>query len=159
MALILIISALVLLYYSGCLSSENLDKSNKSPYKEYISKPLSLNDDYVLCENRNPKDPEFRYAILINEYIPADWFVIDTLSKGTEIKLTKAMQFRTKLSGVIGSYVIGTVYADSLKKEICFAYNWGTQENDFSTKKRKIYWSFPRAIWQEKEDTTKYYTK
>ncbi|TKB97422.1 hypothetical protein [Pedobacter cryotolerans] len=158
MMLIILLSMGGILFFFGlfCRSS---NKSNKNPFKENIGIPLTLNNDYMLCENLSLKDKNKRYSILFTDHLPNQYTKVELLKKGTIIKLSKAIQSKTSLSGVVESYVLGTVYSESLNKEVIFFKSWGGLYNDFSSGKRQTYWSFEKAIWQDKVDTTKYYPK
>ena len=156
MIVILILVSTALVVYSCNFFASRKDKSKEQPYKEYIGKILTLNDDYILCERKDFKVPKEQYYIIKDDN-SAGPIKIDLLKKGTTIKLSKAIHYNTGLSGIIGSYVVGRVFADGLKKEVDFFYMWGNKENDFSNGKNQTYFTFPKAIWQEKEDTTRYF--
>ncbi len=147
----------ILFFFGLFYSSSN--KSNKTPFKENIGIPLTLNNDYVLCENLSLKDKNKRYFIFCTDHLPHPYTKVELLKKGTIIKLSKAIQSKTSLSGVVESYVLGSVFSESLNKEVTFFKSWGGLHNDFSSCKRQTYWSFEKAIWQDKVDTTKYYPK
>jgi hypothetical protein len=158
MIVIILVGICVILFSCGLFYSSS-NKSNKSPFKENIGIPLTLNNDYLLCENPDFKDKNKRYFILFTNHLPHPYIKVDFLKKGTKIKLSKAIQSRNSLSGVVESYVLGTVYSEGLNKEVIFFKSWGELQNDFSSGKRQAYWSFEKAIWQDKVDTTKYYAK
>ena len=147
----------ILFFFGLFYSSSN--KSNKTPFKENIGIPLTLNNDYVLCENLSLKDKNKRYFIFCTDHLPHPYTKVELLKKGTIIKLSKAIQSKTSLSGVVESYVLGSVFSESLNKEVTFCKGWGELQHDFSSGKRQTYWSFEKAIWQDKVDTTKYYPK
>lgn len=152
-----LVCIMAFLYTCNVFESRH-NRTKKSPYKEYMNIPLILNDNYILCDESQFKLPKEKYFILKDDN-RAGLHRVAKLPKGTIIVLNKAIQYHTGLSGVIGSYVVGKVYIDSLKEEIIFYCGWGHIYNDFKNGKRLRYWQFEKAIWQTTEDTTRYYTK
>lgn len=150
------LSIVSFLFLLSCIVvDKNTDISQLSPFTEYMGVPLTLKDEYVLCENYDFKVIDEPYFIFKDDN-RAGLRKVEFLPKGTEIILSKAKEFKLGLASVSGTYVVGKVYSKTFQKEVAFYYRWGAKENKAYNDSLPTYWVFDKAMWQEKKDTTKF---
>ena len=131
--------------------------SDQKPYSAIVNKTVTLkrqafialnvewnayDNPYLICES----DSDFLSEVGTKYTLPI----------GTTLIITEANVYTNGTSGFSSAYVLGSVYVKELKKEVPFEYRWGKQ-NVVIYGDAIDYWTFPLAIWQEKELQGKFY--
>ena len=143
----------VLLLYEA-LRTKITNVSSKSPYAQFINRPLVLSRPATISKSQEP-DVQAHPYLLTDAPIEARGIDGDragpqyALPAGTTITLTEAKLFKNGVSGFEHSYVLGTVFVPELKAEVAFEYAWG-KNNVSLTGNEKDYYSFPLALWQDR---------
>jgi hypothetical protein len=154
---IAIIVFVVLALYEA-LRTKKKDVNDQSPFKELIGKTLTLKRDVVFAKNIDAFYLEELHFITEDEVLFDGVQKIDVLPKGTKIKIESVTFHTNGTSGSTTSNIVGTVFVKALNKEMKFEYSWG-KYHLICLDEPCDYWLFPKAVWQDNEDTKKYFIK
>ena len=149
----------VLLLYEA-LRTKITNVSSKSPYAQFINRPLVLSRPANISKSQEPDVQAHPYLLTDAPTEARDGggggggngegaSPQYALPAGTIVTLTEAKLFKNGVSGFEHSYVLGTVFVPELKAEVAFEYAWG-KNNVSLTGNEKDYYSFPLALWQDR---------
>ena len=123
-----------------------------------IGEKLALKREATFAKNLEEFAVEELYFITEEQNLFEGVQKITFLPKGTIFEITSATFHKNGTSGITTSNIVGTVFVKELNKEMKFEYSWG-QLHFLYLEEPCDYWTFPKAIWQDNEDTKKYFIK
>ncbi len=152
-----IIIFIVFAFYEA-LRTKTKDVSKKNPFNDLIGANLTLKRDIILAKNLKEFYLEQIYFLTKDEELFEGVQKIEVIPKGTKITIESATFHTNGTSGSTTNNIVGTVLVKKLMKEIQFEYSWGSY-NMICIEEPCDYWTFPLAVWQEKQDFKKYFIK
>lgn len=146
---------IAMLYYA--LRTKVNDISSEKPFNSILNQKLTTKRIAYLVKNRSPEVYENQYLLLENkDDIDSELKEVYQISIGTNLTIHKAKIFTNGTSGFSHLYVLGSIYAEDLKKEVSFEYNYGEKKYSLYSNEEE-YWSFDKAIWENEKIVGKFY--
>lgn len=106
---------------------------------------------YILLYSLHPQWPYVNERLMMEK---PDLEKITTFPAGTKLKVEKAVQYTTGVSGSSYPVVFGTITIG--QKSYKIGYQWGEMSIEKHMDKIEKCWSFHQAPWQEQPDTAFY---
>lgn len=143
-------------FFYFVLKNKSTEVADKKPYISILNKQLiTKNEAFIFkidSDVINLKENVLKHdsSVVFGEQL------LCKVPQGAILNISKAIHYKRSVSGVTYSLLIGKVWLKQFKKEIEFEYQWG--EHHFLCLEEPCnYWTFPKAVWQDKVDSTKYF--
>ena len=127
---------------------------DENDVREFTSKLLSSLLKKVYCASNGQEGLEVYKQN--KDDIDSELKEVYQISIGTNLTIHKAKIFTNGTSGFSHLYVLGSIYAEDLKKEVSFEYNYGEKKYSLYSNEEE-YWSFDKAIWENEKIVGKFY--